>query len=67
MKSKVSTVDGGELALIKSDEFKQHYLSVPEMRRIAFNWRLKWLAVTHPYQILLTSFPYQRCNLRLNH
>ena len=51
MKSKVSTVDSGDLALIKSDEFKQHYLSVPEVRRIAFNWRLKWLAGAHPHQI----------------
>jgi hypothetical protein len=41
MRSKVFSENTSELALIKSDEFKHHYLSVPEVRRIAFNWRLK--------------------------
>ena len=43
---------GESLELFKSDEFRKTYLSAPEVNRIAFNWRLKWLSTAHGHQIM---------------
>jgi predicted phage terminase large subunit-like protein len=53
MKSEVFSENtlADSLELFKSDEFRKTYLSAPEVNRIAFNWRLKWLSTAHPHQI----------------